>query len=33
VFLARDLPAADKRLTAAAQVMTQLAGIAGRAAA
>jgi transcription-repair coupling factor (superfamily II helicase) len=31
VFLARDLPAADKRLTAAAQVMTQLAGIAGRA--
>ena len=32
VFLARDLPAADKRLTAAAQVMTHLAGIAGRAA-
>jgi transcription-repair coupling factor (superfamily II helicase) len=32
VFLARDLPAAEKRLTAAAQVMTQMAGIAGKAA-
>jgi hypothetical protein len=32
VFLARDLPAPDKRLTAAAQVMTHLAGIVARAA-